>query len=100
TVPVDSGLVTALPIPNAASARYSPDGSRIAYNPLGPSHLQWKRYRGRRVSEVVLYDVASHATEKIAQPAGRANVVDPICLDGKVYFRSDRAGEFNLFVYD
>ncbi len=100
TVPVDGGLVTALPIPNAASARYSPDGSRIAYNPLGPSHLQWKRYRGGRVSEVVLYDVASHATEKIAQPEGRANDVDPIWLDGKVYFRSDRAGEFNLFVYD
>lgn len=100
TVPVDGGLVTALPIPNAASARYSPDGSRIAYNPLSPAHLQWKRYRGGRVSEVVLYDVATHATEKIPQPEGRANDVDPMWLDGKVYFRSDRAGEFNLFVYD
>ena len=100
TVPVTGGVEAALPIPNAARAAYAADGSRIAYNPLSPSHLQWKRYRGGRVSQVVLYDTKTHATETIAQPASRANDVDPMWLDGTVYFRSDRAGEFNLFAYD
>lgn len=100
TVPVAGGVEVALPIPNAARAAYAADGSRIAYNPLSPSHLQWKRYRGGRVSRVVLYDTRTHATEAIAQPASRANDADPMWLDGVVYFRSDRAGEFNLFAYD
>ena len=46
TVPVDGGLETALPIPYADRAAYSPDGKTIAYNPNRPAHLQWKRYRG------------------------------------------------------
>ena len=37
-----------LPIPHADRAAYSPDGRRIAYNPLSPRFLQWKRYRGGR----------------------------------------------------
>jgi tricorn protease len=39
--------------------------------------------------------------EKIPQPAGRSNDVDPIWLEADVvWFRSDRDGEFNLYRYD
>ena len=31
-----------LPIPNAHVATYSPDGRRMAYNPIGPRFEQWK----------------------------------------------------------
>ncbi|HXG53773.1 MAG TPA: hypothetical protein VNJ03_00190, partial [Vicinamibacterales bacterium] len=34
TVPVAGGMESQLPIPNAARATYSPDGQRIAYNPI------------------------------------------------------------------
>src|SRR5512140_1611050 len=57
TVPVDGGLETALPIPYADRAAFSPDGRTIAYNPNRPAYLQWKRYRGGLVSKVWLYDV-------------------------------------------
>ena len=46
TVPVGGGMETQLPIPNAARATYSPDGRRIAYNPIAGRHQQWKDYRG------------------------------------------------------
>ena len=46
TVPVDGGMPEQLPIPNAAKATYSPDGSQVAYLPLGERFRQWKNYRG------------------------------------------------------
>ena len=90
----------ALPIPNASRGSYYADGTRIAYNPLNPAHLQWKHYRGGSAATIILYDPKTHATEKIAQPATRANDVDPQWLGGMLYFRSDRDGEFNLYRYD
>lgn len=100
TVPVTGGVETALPIPHASRGSYSADGRRIAYNPLNPAHLQWKRYRGGSVATITIYDPMTHATERIAQPASRANDVDPQWLDGVLYFRSDRDGEFNIHRYD
>jgi len=99
-VPVEGGLETALPIPYASRAAYSPDGKTIAYNPNNPAHLQWKRYRGGLVSKVWLFDVASNALDRVPQPATRCNDADPMWLGGTLYLRSDRDGEFNLYAYD
>ena len=100
TVPWRGGMEAVLPIPNASRGSYSADGSRIAYNPLNPAHLQWKRYRGGSVGTIHIYDPKTHATERIAQPATRANDVDPQWLDTALYFRSDREGEFNIYRFD
>ncbi|MGE5278529.1 MAG: S41 family peptidase [Acidobacteriota bacterium] len=100
TVPVEGGPEQALPIPNANRATYSADGKRIAYDPLGPQFVQWKHYRGGAVSQVWLFDVATHAIEKVPQPASRANDAGPMWVGDTVYFRSDRDGEFNLYSYD
>ena len=100
TVPVDGGPEQPLPIPHADRAVYSPDGRRIAYNPLAPRFLQWKRYRGGAVSQIWLYDTATHVIEKVPQPAARANDAGPMWMGDVVYFRSDRDGEMNLYAYD
>ena len=100
TVPVQGGIEETLPIPNAARATYSPDGQRIAYNPIAPRHQQWKQYRGGTVSRLWLYNTRGHAIEKVPQPASRSNDVDPVWLGDSVFFRSDRNGEFNVFAYD
>jgi tricorn protease len=100
TVPVAGGPEVPLAIPTAFQATWSPDGKRIAYNPLPRAFEQWKHYRGGRNSTLLLYTAATHATEKIPQPATRSNDVDPMWLGNTVYFRSDRNGEFNLFAYD
>ena len=100
TVPVNGGMEEALPIPNAARATYSPDGQRIAYNPIAGRFQQWKQYRGGTVSRLWLYDQKSHAIDKIPQPSNRSNDTDPMWIGDTVYFRSDRNGEFNVFAYD
>ncbi|HEY6929695.1 MAG TPA: peptidase S41, partial [Thermoanaerobaculia bacterium] len=100
TVPVEGGSEQPLPIPHAYSAVFSPDGRKIAYNPMSPRFLQWKRYRGGTVSQVFIYDVASHAIEKIPQPSTRANDADPMWIGDTIYFRSDRDGELNIYSFD
>jgi len=101
TVPTAGGAEERLPIPNAAQAAYSPDGRHIAYNPIGRAFEQWKGYRGGRVSQLWIIDTQTWEIEKIPQPAGRSNDVDPMWLEADVvWFRSDRDGEFNLYKFD
>src|SRR5258706_3344900 len=100
TVPVNGGMATKLPIPHAAKATYSSDGKKIVYVPLGDAFNEWKHYRGGQVSHLVIFDVATNATSDVPQPAGRCNDTDPMWVDGKVYFRSDRDGDFNLYSFD
>src|SRR5260370_5227854 len=99
TVPVTGGLATKLPIPNAAKATYSPDGKKIVYQPIGAAFVEWKHYRGGQTARLMIFDSATNAVEQIPQPATRSNDTDPMWVGDKVYFRSDRAGEFNLFSY-
>ena len=100
TVPVNGGTATKLPIPHASKAAISPDGKKIVYLPLSEPFTQWKNYRGGMASRLMVFDVATYAVEQIPQPAGRSNDTDPMWIGDKIYFRSDRAGEFNLFSYD
>jgi len=100
TVPVEGGFPEPLDLPNAVKASYSPDGSRLAYTPLGDRFRQWKNYRGGTVTTIWLYTFADNNVEMIPQPEGRSNDTDPMWIGAKVYFRSDRNGEFNLFSFD
>ncbi|MFQ5742902.1 MAG: PDZ domain-containing protein [Acidobacteriota bacterium] len=100
TISVDGGMPEKLPIPHASKATLSPDGRMIAYTPLAERFNQWKRYRGGTVTRIWLYDRSDHSVVQIPQPEGRCNDTDPMWFGGKVYFRSDRNGEFNLFSYD
>lgn len=100
TVPVKGGIEEPLKLPNASKAIYSPDGSRLAYNPLSEAFTQWKHYRGGLNSTIWMYKFSDNSAEKLPQPESRANDVDPMWIGDNVYFRSDRNGEFNLFSYN
>jgi tricorn protease len=101
TVPAGgNGPEEALKIPNASNGSYSPDGARIAYNPLFKAFTQWKQYRGGTVSTLWIFRLSDNSVEKIPQPEGRCNDADPMWMDDSIYFRSDRNGEFNIFAYD
>ncbi len=100
TIPVGGGFPSRLEIPNAYHACYSPDGKRMAYTPLSDAFTQWKNYRGGRISTLWLFSFEDHSVEVIPKPAGGCNDVHPMWIGEKVYFLSDRNGEFNLFSYD
>jgi tricorn protease len=99
-VPVTGGFPVQLSIPSGYTASYSPDGKSMAYTPVAPAYQQWKNYRGGRISKIWIYSFADHSVVKIPQPKEGCNDADPMWIEGKVYFISDRNGEFNLFSYD
>jgi len=100
TVPIQGGFPENLGIPNANRACYSPDGKHLVYTPLGEAFHQWKRYRGGMVSRLWIYSFADRSVREIPQPEGYCNDTDPMWIGDRIYFRSDRSGEFNLFFYD
>lgn len=99
-VPVDGGQVEELEIPNGFWASYSSDRNHMAYTPLYDAFNQWKNYRGGTASRIWVYDTEDHSVVEIPKPEGGSNDSRPQWMDDKVYFRSDRKGEFNLFSYD
>lgn len=100
TVPLTGGFPAKLPIPHASKAALSPDGRTIAYVPLYEAFRQWKHYRGGTTARILLFDVETREVEPVPQPEGRCNDTDPMWLDGRLYFISDRAGEFNVYGFD
>ncbi|MCH7728660.1 MAG: PD40 domain-containing protein, partial [Planctomycetes bacterium] len=100
TVAISGDFPKALRIPHAYKASYSPDGQRLAYTPLAERFTQWKNYRGGTVSRIWLYNFSDHQVVQIPQPDSRCNDTDPMWIGQRVYFRSDRNGEFNLFSYN
>ena len=100
TVPVAGGEAAMLKVPYAYKAAISSDGRSIAYNPFPEAFTQWKHYRGGRFSRLWVFDAKTEGIEKVPQPEGRSNDVDPMWFGSQIVFRSDRDGEFNLYAYD
>ena len=100
TVSVDGGKITQLPIPRAFWAAYNKDGSKIAYTPAYEAFNQWKHYRGGTESKIWIFDTKTYDVVEIPKPQGGANDTRPQWVGDKVYFKSDRDGEFNLYSYD
>jgi tricorn protease len=100
TVAVNGGFPVNLGIPAAWAASYSPDGKFLAYSPGSPEYTQWKNYRGGTISNIRIFSFADHSVIKIPQPQGGCNDSDPMWINDKIFFISDRNGEFNLYSYN
>lgn len=100
SVDVRGGFPKSYDLPTCSDVAFSPDGKQLAYNPLSDAFQQWKNYRGGRTSRIWIYSLDNRGVIEVPQPKGRSNDTDAAWLGGKLYFRSDRAGEFNLFAYD
>lgn len=98
TMPVDGVNPTDVPLPMAFDGSYSPDGTRIAYEPLPRAFQAWKRYRGGRASAVWIANLNDSSIEKL--PRTDSNDFNSIWIGDKVYFLSDRNGPITLFSYD
>lgn len=97
-LPLDGGLPEPLPLPMAADGSLSPDGRRLAYEPVPRAFQAWKRYRGGRASYLWIADLADSRVEKV--PRTDSNDFNPMWVGDKVYFLSDRSGPVTLFCYD
>jgi tricorn protease len=100
TVPVDGGFPVPLPVPHAFEASFSASGETLAYTPLFDLANPWKGYRGGGVTKILLYKMKDRSARAVPQPAEGCNDADPAWLGGRLYFRSDRDGLANLYVFD
>lgn len=98
TVSVEGGFPTELPLPIAQDGSYSPDESQIAYVPLNHAFEIWKRYRGGRTSPVWIARLSDSSITKI--PRENSNDFNPMWIDHRIFFLSDRNGPMSLFAYD
>ena len=98
TVPVDGGFPTALPLPIAEDASFSPDGSHIAYVPHPKWQQAWKRYHGGQTTPIWIADLKDSSIVKV--PRENSNDHHPMWVGDTIYFLSDRNGPVSLFAYD
>jgi len=98
TVSIDGGLEVPLQIPEGGGGMLSPDGTKMVYTPIEREWRTWKRYRGGRAQDVWIYDLQNNTTEKITDWLGTDN--QPLWVENKIYFTSDRTGTLNLYSYD
>jgi tricorn protease len=89
-----------LPIPTGLRGKYSPDGQYLAYSPRYEVFNQWKHYRGGTLGRIWVMNLNNNEVSEIPKPVYLSNEADPEWLGNKIYFRSDRDGEFNLFSFD
>lgn len=100
TVSVDGGQPNELPVPTGFKGTYSPDGNYLAYIPNREVFNQWKHYRGGTLGRIWIMNLKNYEVTEIPKPKGGSNETDPEWIGNKVYFKSDRDGEFNLYSYD
>jgi tricorn protease len=98
TVGLEGGYPEELPVPSGWTASFSPEGKRLAYVPTLQWQRSWKRYRGGQTTPIWLVDLSDLKVEKV--PRDNSNDSNPMWVDDKVYFLSDRNGPVTLFVYD
>ena len=98
TIGLDGGLPTQVPLPMALEGSYSPDATRIAYQPLTQWQPDWKRYRGGQTPSIWIAKLADSSIEKL--PKENSKDFAPMWIGDKVYFLSDRNGATTLFSYD
>ncbi|NWG14439.1 MAG: PD40 domain-containing protein, partial [Acidobacteria bacterium] len=98
TMPVEGVFPEELPLPMAEEGSFSPDGSRLAYMPLARAFDTWKRYRGGRTSKIWIARLSDSSVEEI--PRENSNDFNPMWVDHRIFFLSDRDGPATLYSYD
>jgi tricorn protease len=94
----EGGFLSELPFPIAAEGSYSPDGKEIAYVPLDHAFEIWKRYRGGRASKIWVARLADSSWTAV--PREGSNDFNPMWVNDKIFFISDRNGPMALYSYD
>ena len=82
------------------------DGEAIAYIPFGPAYnglyggsAGWRGYRGGTTPSITVMDLDENEARYIDGEG--VNDLEPMWMDGKIYFLSDRSDKvFNLHAYD
>ena len=100
SVSIDGGLPEPLPVDQGGLTSFSPDGTKIAYNPIFRNFRTWKRYTGGLAQAIAIYDLKNNSVEDV--PHTDWTDTFPMWHGNAIYFTSDRGPEhhLNLYSYD
>src|SRR5688572_14857454 len=87
-----------LPMPEAGSGAYSPDGSKMVYSPRFRDFRPEKRYSGGQANKLYIYDLRTSDAQLISDSPFASR--DAIWIGNNIYYNTDRDGKFNLWAYD
>ncbi len=94
----DGGFPEKLNIPYGELASFSSNGKQLAYITKITEDYPFKRYRGGKTSDIIIYDFNSNKTERIT--TNEANDGKPVWVGDKVYFLSDRDKNMRLNIWE
>ncbi|HTK25370.1 MAG TPA: S41 family peptidase [Pyrinomonadaceae bacterium] len=98
TVSPQGGPAEPLPMPEAGSGDFSPDGAKMVYSPRSRDFRPEKRYGGGQANTLYIYDLKSNDALKISDNPRAAR--DAMWIGNSIYYNSDKDGKFNLYQYD
>ena len=95
TVSIDGGQPKELGIGSARRGTYSPDGTRMVYNPTG--FVTWrKRYRGAANSDLWVVDLVNKSFKRLTDFDGQ-DAWGMWATENEIYFASDRDDAMNIW---
>ncbi|MEE2642563.1 MAG: PDZ domain-containing protein [Planctomycetota bacterium] len=97
-VPAQGGPSRLLPAPFGHDGCFSPDGQKVIVEPVTRWDTEWRQYRGGQNRPLVILDPRS--LEEIEIPCPRTADTQPLWLEEKIYFLSDRTGVVNLWSFE
>jgi tricorn protease len=100
TVSAAGGLPKKMPVPYGANGAVSADGKWLAYTPHSRDFRNWKRYRGGMATDIWLFSLQQHTSEKITDWEGTDTY--PMWHGEMLYYLSDNGAEhrLNIWSYD
>lgn len=97
-ISVKGGLAERMLLPSAYLGDYSPDGAYYAYTAVPNAFTTWRRYRGGRLTEIILFNTADKTIKKVTTE--NSNDSFPQWIGSNIGFLSDRDRVMNLYSYD
>ena len=87
-----------LPMPEAGSGAFSPDGTKMAYSPRFRDFRPEKRYAGGQANKLYIYDLKTNDAQLISDSPFASR--DAMWIGDAVIYNTDKDGKFNLWAYD
>ena len=98
TVSPEGGLPAPLALPQAYLGGMSADGAHIAYQEIGYWDPEWRNYRGGQAQPIGI--VSTSTWERTTPPWEGERHMDPVWMDGVVYYMSERDWASNVWSFD
>lgn len=97
TVSINGGLPNLLSEQWGHDGDFSTDGKQMIVDKMDRWDVEWRAYRGGQNTPLIILDLESHNEELL--PNERTTDIQPIWLNDKIYFLSDRDLVANIWSY-